>query len=190
MLLAASSGNVLAQSQSPSSPPVELSLNWVVLGGLIDVSAEGNLQLGVTGPGLGVRMNVWERVGLEVRGMLGTVEGRSVGFYDATVVFRRSTPQPGRWSSFFRLGAGGHYESVSVPEFRRTNQDRSVSVFPGYEWRKLTGPNLALGGMGVQRTFSPRAAVAIEGDLVGGALGLGLRVSTGLVVPLGSYGAR
>lgn len=190
IMLTASSGNLLAQSQSPASPPVEVSLNLVSLGGLIDVSARGDPQLGVTGPGLGVRINVWERVGFEVRGMLGTVEDRSVGFYDATTVIRRSIPQPGRWSSFFRVGAGGHYESMTVPEFRQTNQDRSVTVFPGYEWRKLTGINLALGGMGIQRTFSTRSAVAIEGDLVGGDLGFGARLSAGLVLPLGSYGMR
>ena len=191
IFLAAVPDHLHAQSVPPSRPPAELSLNWAILGGLVDVSAKGDPQLGVMGPALGVRVNIRERVGLEVGGMLGSVEDRSVGFYDAAVVIRRSVPRVGQWSSTLRFGGGGSYESFTVNEYRRTNDDRSVTVFPGYRWRKLTWPNMAIAGMGMQRTFSTRTALAVEGALVAGEIGVGLRVSTGLVVPVGgTFGPR
>ena len=124
----------LAQAQTPERPPsshsevsprLEVTAEFALMGGLIDVSdLHAGPQLGLSGVGADVRVHLTPRVGVGIRGLVAT----GAQFYDLATIFHLTSS--GRSHTFLRFGAGGHHEFRDVQESRRTNQDHSTTVFP------------------------------------------------------------
>ena len=179
---------VMAQTPPRQTPRVELGAGVFSIGGFVDVSDfVGHIQLGAQGAEVVVRPRLTDRVALEGRVGFSTVDRVTLNLYDVSVIVRRSPPRQHAWSSWLRFGAGGRREVEEVPETRHENLDRSIIVYPGFTHYKVTPPNIAIVGMGLQRPFARNAALVVDGDVIGGSIGLGLRLSAGVLIPLGVY---
>jgi hypothetical protein len=179
-----------SSSDSGVSPRLEMTAEWGLMGGMIDVSdLYGDPQLGLSGVGADVRVRLTPRVGVGIRGLVAI--GGEVAhsqFYDLAAIVHPISS--GRSHTFLRFGAGGHHEFRDVPESRRTNQDHSTTVFPAYHHHKLTAPNFLVAGAGITRVISRRLGMTVEVDAVAGpgvGGGVGVRASAGITLPLGGY---
>ena len=174
-----------SSSDSDASPRLEVTAEFALMGGLIDVSdLHSDLQLGLSGVGADVRVRLTPRVGVGIRGLVTT----GAQFYDLATIFHLTSP--GRSHTFLRFGAGGHHEFRDFEESRRTNQDHSTTVFPAYRHQKLTAPNFLVAGAGITRVVSRRFGITAEVDLVAGpgvGGGAGMRASAGVTLPVGAY---
>jgi hypothetical protein len=179
---------VAAQTPPRQPPRVETGASVFSIGGWVDVSDfVGDPQLGAQGAEVVVRPRLTERVALEGRVGFSTVDRVTLNVYDVSVIVRRSPPRQHAWSSWLRFGAGGHREVEEVPETQYESLDRSITVYPGFTHYKVTPPNVAIVGMGLQRPFAKHAAFVADADVIGGAIGVGLRLSAGVLIPLGVY---
>jgi hypothetical protein len=183
-----------AQSATPLVPRVEVGGGAFLMGGLywfVDLSEFiSDSQLGLAGMEVATRITLATKIALEGRAAFSNTGAVGTTWYDVAAVIR-TPPLPHKWTRFFRLGVGGHREVEDVPESRRQNQDHSTTVFPAYTHYKATPPNLVVGGIGFQRGMSQHLAVAAEADLFAGpGVGLGGRVSVGVLIPLGAYGGH
>ena len=173
-------------AQTP--PRVEMGAGVFSIGGWLDVSDfVSDLQLGALGAEVVVRPRLTKRVALEGRVGFSTVDRVTLNVYDLSVIVRRSPPRQQVWSSWLRFGAGGRREVEQVPETQYENLDRSIIVYPGFTHYKVTPPNFALVGMGLQRPFARNAAFVADADVIGGAIGVGMRLSAGVLISLGVY---
>jgi hypothetical protein len=174
-----------------SAPRVEVGAEVLGLGGYLDVSDfVGDPQFGLVGAGVLVRASLARRVALEARVGVSSVEQVGVNVYDVSVIVRRAPPALHAWTTFLRFGAGGRREVEQIAERRHENLDRSITVYPGYTRYRVTRPNFAVVGVGLQRAIAKGAALAADVDAIGGAVGVGLRLSAGVTIPLGAYGGR
>ncbi len=190
LLVLSSAVSAAAQSSPSITPRVELGAGVLVMGGWADFSDFiGDIQPGLAGIEFMMRAALAPRFALEGRVAFSDVDRVSTTWYEFGAVMRTQPPTLRKWNRFFRIGVGGHREVEQVPEYRHENQDRSTTVFPAYTHYKATPPNFVVGGAGFQRAVSRRLAVVTELDLiVGPSVGMGLRVSAGVSIPLGTYG--
>src|SRR4029077_5278362 len=119
-----------AQVSVPADPPrFTIGVSGGALGGYIDLSdLKGDAQMGSLAAGALAGVRLSRRIELEGGIQLLMISGVSVQSFDVGVVVR----QKKNAARFVRLGVGWHLESEAVPEFRQTNEDLSVTVFPGY----------------------------------------------------------
>ena len=179
---------VSAGAQPITSGPsrVEVGATAVGIGGLLDVSDfEGDWQAGSTGAGLFAVFNPSTSIGIEFSGEALRLPRVQVQFYGATLLIRRHVRESRRSFTFWRVGGGGRHEFERVREYQRRNQDLSVAVYPAYDRHKVT--THAIVGWGIQRALAEHVAFRAELDaLIGRPLGVGGRVSAGIVVGLGA----
>jgi hypothetical protein len=136
-------------------------------------------------PGLGI--NLSERFSLEGSAVIDRVETERVVTYEVSLVINRARRPRSRWIRFLRLGGGGHYEFEHVTESQHQNQDRSISAYPAYDHKKLTGPNFFVITTGIRYLAGRHVAIRAEGGGVIGSPGFGIQASAGIVIPIGSF---
>ena len=190
--------NPLAAAQAPTAgrPAIELGASGVVFGGLLDVSDfMGDPQTGARGFSPHVTVKLTRRASLEAGVDVFRVSresGRSVfsSYHRLGLLIRLRETRNGQSFRFINAGVGGHFEAAHVPEIRNTRRDQSVTVYPAYERRELTPVNFGFAGIGVQRTVTSHLAVRGEIDGLVGRIGVGVRLTAGVSVPLGTYRRR
>jgi hypothetical protein len=185
--VAGSAASAAAQPITSGPPHVEVGVTAVGIGGLFDLSDfKGDLQGGSVGAGPFVVFNPSKAIGVEFSGEILRLDRVQVQFYELSFLIRRHLPDAPRSFTFWRFGAGGHHEFERVSEYRSTNEDLSVTVYPAYDRHKVTAPNFVIVGRGIQRAVSEHVAIRAELDALVGQGGIGARGCAGIVIRVGS----
>jgi hypothetical protein len=191
LVLAVALGGVpvrLSAQESQTHPLFELGLSGAFIAGMFDVSDfNGDIQVGAVGLFPNVGFNVSERFAIEGGAIVDRVETERVVTYEVSLVINRTRRPRSRWNRFLRLGGGGHYEFEHVTESQRQNQDGSITAYPAYDHKKLTGPNFFLITTGIRYLAGRHLAIRAEGGGVVGSPGFGIQGSAGIVIPIGSF---
>ena len=184
--VAGHAASAAAQPITSGPPRVEVGVAAIGIGGLVDLSDfEGDPQMSSMGAGPFVVFNPSRTIGIEFSGEILRLDRVQVQFYGLSFLIRRHLRDAPRSFAFWRFGAGGHHEFERVSEYRQTNQDLSVTVYPAYDHHKVTAPIAIVGG-GMQRALSAHVAIRAELDAIAGKLGVGARASAGIVVRVNS----
>lgn len=171
-----------------SPPPIELGLSGAFLGGAFDVSDYyQDVQVATGGLAPSVVINLSERFALEGSAIIDRVEAQRVVTYEVSLVISKAQRPRSRWVRFLRLGGGGHYESNHVSESQHQNQDRSITAYPAYDYKKFTAPNFFLITTGIRYLAGRHVAIRAEGGAAVGTPGFGIQGSAGIVIPIGSF---
>ena len=132
-------------------------------------------------------INLSERFAIEGAAIIDRVETQRGVTYEVGLVINRTRRPQSRWARFLRLGGGGHYESNHVSESQHQNQDRSITAYPAYDYKKFTAPNFFLITTGIRYFAGRHVAIRAEGGGAVGTPGFGIQGSAGIVIPIGSF---
>jgi hypothetical protein len=183
--VAGHAASAAAQPITSGPPRVEVGVAAIGIGGLVDLSDfEGDPQMSSMGAGPFVVFNPSRTIGVEFSGEILRMDRVQVQFYQSSILIRRHLRDAPRSFAFWRFGAGGRHEFERVSEYRRTNQDLSVTVYPAFDRHKVTA--IAIVGVGMQRALSAHVAIRAELDAIAGKLGVGARAAAGIVVRVNS----
>jgi hypothetical protein len=170
-------------AQGGAPPLVEVSAGGGLAGGLgEDATSSG-------GVGATVTANLSPKFAFEAAVELSDVSAAQRGWYLllGRYTLRRS---PRGHSLFLTFGTGGMFERSRIAGGRYVQPDQSALIFPAYTYGRLERPSLGAAGVGGFRTLGRHLGVRGDAQFVGGGIrdvGFALRMTAGVVIPIGSY---
>ena len=179
LVLAVALGGVpvrLSAQESQTHPLFELGLSGAFIAGMFDVSDfNGDIQVGAVGlfPNVGFQRfgAIRDRRGRDRRPRGDRARGHLRGQSGDQQNQAASIAVEPLSSTWWR----GHYEFEHVTESQRQNQDGSITAYPAYDHKKLTGPNFFLITTGIRYLAGRHLAIRAEGGGVVGSPGFGIQ---------------